>query len=64
MPKIKSHSGVKKRFRLKKSGQVKRGKAFGRHILSTKRNKRKRNLKKSTEVFKGELKTIRRMLGH
>ena len=64
MPKIKSHSGVKKRFRLKKSGLVKRNRAFARHILSTKRNKRKRHLGKGTYVFEGEAKTIRRMLGH
>lgn len=64
MPKLKSHSGVKKRFRLKKSGDVKRTKAFGRHILSTKKKKRKKQLKKATIVFKGEARTIRRMLGH
>lgn len=64
MPKIKSHSGAKKRFRLKKSGLVKRNKAYLRHILSTKRNKRKRNLGKGTYVFEGEAKTIKRMLGH
>ena len=64
MPKLKSHSGVKKRFRLKKSGIVKRNKAFLRHILSTKKKKRKKQLGKSTTVFKGEVRTIRRMLGH
>ena len=64
MPKLKSHSGVKKRFSLKKSGLVKRSKAFGRHILSTKKKKRKKQLKKATHVFKGEAKTIKRMLGH
>jgi large subunit ribosomal protein L35 len=64
MPKLKSHSGVKKRFRLKKSGIVKRNKAFVRHILSTKKKKRKKQLGKATTVFKGEAKTIKRMLGH
>jgi len=64
MPKLKSHSGAKKRFRLKKSGLVKRNKAFKRHILSGKRPKRKRNLRKGTYVFAGEAKTIKRMLGH
>ena len=64
MPKLKSHSGVKKRFRLKKSGIVKRNKAFTRHILSTKKKKRKKQLGKPTTVFKGEAKTIKRMLGH
>ena len=64
MPKLKSHSGVKKRFRLKKSGIVKRNKAFVRHILSTKKKKRKKQLGKATTVFKGEARTIKRMLGH
>jgi len=64
MPKLKTHSGAKKRFRLKKSGIVKRNKAYLRHILSTKRTKRKRGLGKATYVFEGEVKTIRRMLGH
>lgn len=64
MPKLKSHSGAKKRFRLKKSGIVKRNKAFVRHILSTKKKKRKKQLGKATTVFKGEAKTIKRMLGH
>ncbi|MBI4862387.1 MAG: 50S ribosomal protein L35 [Candidatus Riflebacteria bacterium] len=64
MPKLKSHSGAKKRFRLKKSGIIKRNKAYLRHILSTKRNKRKRGLGTATYVFKGEARTIKRMLGH
>ena len=64
MPKLKSHSGAKKRFRMKKSGLVKRNKAYLRHILSTKRTKRKRGLGKGTYVFAGEAKTARRMLGH
>ena len=64
MPKLKSHSGAKKRFRLKKSGVIKRNKAYIRHILSTKATKRKRGLRKATYVFEGEAKTIRRLLGH
>ena len=34
MPKIKTHSGAKKRFKLTKNGKVKRGKAFRSHILT------------------------------
>jgi large subunit ribosomal protein L35 len=64
MPKLKSHSGAKKRFRLKKSGVIKRNKAYARHILSTKATKRKRGLRKGTYVFKGEARTVKRLLGH
>ncbi|OKZ82235.1 MAG: 50S ribosomal protein L35 [Clostridium sp. CAG:217_53_7] len=51
MPKIKTHSGAKKRFKTTKSGKVKRAHAYTSHILtkkSTKRKtKRKRNLRKT-----------------
>ena len=46
MPKIKTHSGAKKRFKLTKSGQVKRAHAFKSHILNKKTSKRKKNLRK------------------
>lgn len=42
--KMKTHSGAKKRFRLKASGKIKRGQARKRHILSNKSSKRKRHL--------------------
>ena len=47
MPKLKTHSGAKKRFNLTKSGKVKRAHAFKSHILSKKSTKRKRNLRKT-----------------
>ena len=43
MPKIKTHSGAKKRFKTTKSGKVKRAHAYTSHILT----KRKRNLRKT-----------------
>ena len=46
MPKIKTQSGAKKRFKLSKSGKVMRGHAFKSHILNKKTTKRKRNLRK------------------
>ena len=46
MPKIKTHSGAKKRFNLTKSGKVKRAHAFKSHILTKKSTKRKRGLRK------------------
>ena len=45
MPKLKSHSGAKKRFNLTKTGKVKRAKAFKSHILTKKSTKRKRGLR-------------------
>ena len=45
MPKLKSHSGAKKRFNLTKTGKVKRAHAFKSHILNKKSTKRKRGLR-------------------
>ena len=47
MPKLKSHSGAKKRFNLTKNGKVKRAHAFKSHILTKKTTKRTRNLRKN-----------------
>ena len=46
MPKIKTHSGAKKRFNVTKNGKVKRGHAFRSHILNKMSTKRKRGLRK------------------
>lgn len=54
MPKMKSQSGAKKRFRKTASGKYKRMKAFRSHILSSKSSKRKRHLRKPTLVSKQE----------
>ncbi|MCH8494856.1 MAG: 50S ribosomal protein L35 [Balneolales bacterium] len=59
MPKFKSNSGAKKRFKLTGSGRVKRKKAFTSHILTKKSQKRKRNLRKSTLVHASEEKNIK-----
>lgn len=48
MPKLKSHSGAKKRFRFTKNGKIKRAHAFRSHILNKKSTKRKRGLRKAT----------------
>ena len=42
MPKLKTHSGAKKRFNLTKTGKVKRAKAYKSHILTKKSQKRKK----------------------
>ena len=46
MPKIKTHSGAQKRFKLSKNGKPMRAHAFTSHILNKKSTKRKRNLRK------------------
>ena len=46
MPKIKTHSGAKKRFKLTKNGKVKMGHTKRRHILTKKSTKVKRGLRK------------------
>lgn len=62
MPKQKSHSGAKKRFKVLKSGLVKRNKQNKRHILTKKTTKRKRDLRKADYVSKAQEKTIRNMV--
>ncbi|MFZ2539216.1 MAG: 50S ribosomal protein L35 [Oscillospiraceae bacterium] len=50
MPKLKTHTGAKKRFSLTKNGKVKRAHANKRHILNKKSTKRKRGLRKGAYV--------------
>lgn len=62
MPKMKSNSGAKKRFKVTGSGKIKRKKAGKRHILTKKRQKRKRNLGKDTIVDKSQEKSVKQMI--
>jgi large subunit ribosomal protein L35 len=62
MPKMKSHRGAAKRFKVKKSGKVKRAKAFKSHILTKKSPKRKRNLRQSTYLENGDAANVKKML--
>lgn len=62
MPKMKSNSGAKKRFKKTGSGKIKRKKAGKRHILTKKRSKRKRKLGKSTLVDKTDKKSVEQMI--
>ena len=63
MPKMKTVSSAKKRFKLTGSGRIKRDKAFMNHILTKMSSKRKRNLNKSTLVDKVDEPNILRALG-
>ena len=62
MPKIKTHSGAKKRFNLTKNGKVKRAHAFKSHILTKKDTKRTRNLRKNTMADKTNVKAIKLLM--
>jgi large subunit ribosomal protein L35 len=62
MPKLKSTRGAVKRFKTTGSGKIKRYKAFASHLMTSKTTKRKRNLRKSMIVNKGDLRNIKRML--
>jgi len=63
MPKMKTHKGAKKRFKITGSGKVKRMRAFKSHILTKKSFKRKRHLRQSAIIqTNGEAKNIKRLL--
>lgn len=62
MPKVKTNSGAKKRFKLTGSGKIKRKHAFKSHILTKKTTKQKRNLTKSGLVDKSDESRIKDLL--
>ena len=62
MPKMKTKSGAKKRFRVRPGGTVKRGQAFKRHILTKKSTKNKRHLRGATLVHKTDMGGMAQML--
>ncbi|MCL1879853.1 MAG: 50S ribosomal protein L35 [Actinomycetia bacterium] len=63
MPKMKTHKGSAKRFRLTGSGKIVRAKAYKSHIMEKKSQKRKRNFRHETEVAVSDRKVIARSLG-
>lgn len=58
MPKMKTKSGAKKRFKLTGTGEIKRKHAFKNHILTKKETKRKRMLTKKGLVHARDKKAI------
>lgn len=62
MPKLKTHSGAKKRFNLTKSGKVKRAHAFKSHILTKKDTKRTRRLRQNTMADKTNVKAVKLLI--
>lgn len=62
MPKMKTHRGAAKRFRLTGTGKIRRQKAFSNHILTKKSPKRKRNLRQLALVSAADHAAVARML--
>ena len=62
MPKLKTHSGAKKRFSLTKTGKVKRAHAYKSHILNKKTSKRKRNLRKTAMADVTNVAQVKRLI--
>jgi large subunit ribosomal protein L35 len=63
MPKMKTHSGAKKRFRKTAKGKLRARHSFTSHNLGKKRPKRKRRLAEPVEIVKQDRKRVRKLLG-
>ena len=62
MPKMKTRRAAAKRFAITGTGEFKRNKAYKRHILEKKSQKRKRNMRKATLITAADHERVRRML--
>jgi large subunit ribosomal protein L35 len=62
MPKIKTHRGAAKRFKITGTGKVKRSKAYKSHILTGKAPKRMRHLRTGTLVAKTDQANIKKLI--
>jgi large subunit ribosomal protein L35 len=62
MPKLKTHKGAKKRFKVTKNKKVIYSKAYRGHILTKKSAKRKRELRKPGQIQSADRNRIKRML--
>ena len=63
MPKNKTHSGAKKRFRITGSGKVMREQAGARHLFEHKSSRRTRRLASDQLVAPSDTSTIKKLLG-
>jgi len=62
MPKMKTKSAAKKRFKVTGTGKIMRMKAYKSHILTKKTTKRKRNLRKATELDPTNQKNMKKVM--
>ena len=63
MPKMKTHSGAKKRFRITGKGKVMREQTNGRHLMEHKSSKKTRSIANDLEVSKPDSKKVKKLLG-
>ncbi len=63
MPKMKTHSGAKKRFKLTANGKVRGRRAFSSHILEKKSPKRKRRMAQPKDISNVDSKRVKKLLG-
>ncbi len=63
MPKMKTHSGAKKRFRLTATGKVRGRRAYSTHILEKKSPKRKRRQSRPSWISEDDRKQVMTLLG-
>ena len=63
MPKNKTHSGAKKRFRATGSGKLMREQANKRHLLEVKSSRRKRRMSNDQVLDKANTKQVKKLLG-
>jgi large subunit ribosomal protein L35 len=62
MPKMKSNSGAKKRFKITKNGKVIKANGYKSHLLEKKSSKRKRSLRGISVASVAETNKVKRML--
>jgi len=62
MPKMKTKSGAKKRFKVLGNGKIKRAQAFKRHILTKKTTKNKRQLRGTVLVHASDVASVKSMM--
>ena len=62
MPKQKTKRGAAKRFKVTASGKILRRKGWKSHLLEWKSPRRRRQLRKATQVSKADVKRVRRLL--
>ncbi|MHB8670065.1 MAG: 50S ribosomal protein L35 [Acidimicrobiales bacterium] len=63
MPKMKTHRGAAKRFRITATGKIMRRRAFRSHLLEKKSSVRTRRLGRPVQVAPGDRREVSRMLG-
>jgi len=63
MPKMKTHKGAAKRFKVTGTGKLRREQANRRHLLEHKSSRRTRRLEGTTEVSAADNRTVKRLLG-